>query len=136
MNKEKKPLIEVLAARWYQVKKAEKMAIDRRREIEDEILELLKVDDTAEGTESQVTGEFKLKITTRLNQKVDLEKIEQIAEEHGLDEYLTTLFRFKPEVNKTNWKKADKSITDPFLEAITIKPARPTVSAELIEGDK
>jgi hypothetical protein len=82
-----------------------------------------------EGTESVDTdGGYKIKITGRLNRKVNAERVQEIAAEEGLAEHLSSLFRWKPEVNLSAWKSADKVITAPFLDGITTTPGRASFS--------
>ena len=56
------------------------------------------------------------------------EIIKEIAAEEGLAEHLSSLFRWKPEVNLSAWKSADKVITAPFLDGITTTPGRASFS--------
>ena len=59
-----------------------------------------------------------------LSRKINGERIQEIAAEEGLTEHLSSLFRWKPEINMTAWKSADKSITGPLLGGITTQPGR------------
>ena len=101
-------MIDDLAKNWLDAKSAEQTATDRRRELEDKLLLLAGI----------------IKITGRMSRKVDADRIQDIAAEEGSTEHLSSLFRWKPELNMTAWKNADKSITDPLLGGITTKPGR------------
>lgn len=111
-----------LTTAWTTAKEAERVAIEARRAIEDEIRTALGVAEDLEGTFT--AGD--LKITGRIDRKVDADKLQELAEQAGLTSHLSSLFRWKPEINASVWKAADESITRPLLGAITSKPGRPS----------
>lgn len=118
-------MIDDLAQNWLDAKEAEAVAVARRRQLEDKLASLIGVAENMEGTENVETdGGYKIKITGRINRKVDGKRIQEIAAEEGLVEHLSSLFRWKPEINMTAWKSADKSITEPLLGGITTQPGR------------
>ena len=110
---------------WLTAKSEEAAAVARRRDIEDDLLETLDIDPTAEGSSTTKHDGFKVRVTTKLNRKVDGDLLQEIAAEHGLSQHLPDLFRWKPEVSIKAWKNADESITRPLLGAITTTPGRP-----------
>lgn len=114
--------LDELTTVWVQAKEAERVAIDLRRSIEDEIKATIGVPEDLEGTMT----EGQIKITGRIDRKVDADKLQELAEASGLSEHLRSLFRWKPEINQAAWKAADESITRPLLGAITSKPGRPS----------
>lgn len=115
-----------LAAMWLAAKEAERQAVDDRRRIEDRIKSLVGVAETLEGTETVEPGQFTIKIVGRIDRKVDSDKLQELAAEHGLSDHLSRLFRWKAEINMAAWKAADPSITKPLSAAITAKPGRPS----------
>ena len=117
-----------LCQMWIEAKAMEKRAVDERRRIEDKLLSLVGVPETFEGTENAEAGEYRIKITGRMNRKVDTEKLQEVARENGVFEHLQSLFRWKAEVNAAQWKLTDSAITEPLLEAITTTPGRPSFS--------
>jgi hypothetical protein len=106
-----------LAAEWMEAKAAETAAIERRRQIEDEMT----------ANPSDYPG-YKVRVTARDNWKIDSEKLQEVAEAAGLTHHLPRLFRWKPEVEMRLWKASDEAITRPLLDAITITPARASYS--------
>ena len=117
--------LDTASAEWLAAKEAERTATERRRELENHLLSLIGISENWEGTENVETdGGHKIKITGRINRKVDGKRIQEIAAEEGLVEHLSSLFRWKPEINMTAWKSADKSITEPLLGGITTQPGR------------
>ena len=118
-------MLDDLAKKWLNAKEVEAMAVARRRKLEDELTSLIGVAENMEGTENVETdGGHTIKITGRINRKVDGARIQEIAAEEGLEEHLASLFRWKPEINMSAWKNADKAITGPLLRGITTQPGR------------
>ena len=115
-----------LAAMWLAAKEAEKEATEDRRRIEDHIKSLVGVAETLEGTEVVDPDRYTIKIVGRIDRKVDSDKLQEIAAEYGLTDHLSSLFRWKPEINMAAWKAADEAITKPLAAAITAKPGRPS----------
>ena len=113
---------------WLDAKETERAATEARRVVEDYLTEELGLSEQFEGTKNVDAGIYKIKITSRMSRKVDGEKIQEIAAEAGLSEHLSSLFRWKPELNMSAWKSADKSITTPLLGGITTTPARASFS--------
>jgi hypothetical protein len=110
-----------LYEKWIEAKAAESFLKSTRQEIEDEILE-----------KDPDTDGYKVVITKRVNQKINNDLLQELATENGLTEHLSSLFRWKPEVNAKDWKAADKKITDPLLGAITSTPGRASFKIEKI----
>lgn len=111
-----------LSASWQELKEHERECAARRRAIEDRLIELAEIDPAVPGFEN-FEG---LRITTKLTRKVDPDKADKIAKEHGLETHLPALFRWKAEVNGSVWKATSSRITDLFKSAIETKPARPS----------
>jgi hypothetical protein len=59
--------------------------------------------------------------------------VQELAAEHGLTDHLSTLFRWKPEINMAIWKASDERITRPLAGAITAKPGRPSFTIDIIK---
>ena len=117
--------LETCSQQWLDAKQAERDAIERRRDAEDKLLSLIGIAQNMEGTETHgPAGGYEIKITGRMNRKVNSDRVQQIAIEEGLEQHLPSLFRWKPEINMAAWKKADESITTPLLGGITTTPGR------------
>ena len=115
---------------WIEAKKTEAEAIVSRRVAEDAMIKHYKVKDGFEGTQSQTEDGFKVKITGRLNRKVNADLLQEIAADNGLTEHLSTLFSWKPSLNMAAWKNSSEEITKPLLGAITTTLGRPTFKIE------
>lgn len=115
-------------AEWITAKETERSAVERRRQIEDEILAQVGASN-AEGTRTisiRAAADYELKLVTRFTRKVDSDLLQEIAAEHDLSAHLPTLFRWKPELNAKAWDKAPSEITKPLSGAITTTPGRPS----------
>lgn len=115
-----------LYQQWIEAKAIEAKAIKDRRAIEDQMVKSFEIAEDFEGTKNIETDGFKIKIEGRINRKVNADKLQEIAAEHGLTDHLSSLFRWKPEIAMTAWKAADKAITTPLLDAITATAGRPS----------
>ena len=117
-----------LYEQWMRAKAKEAEAVSERRAIEDQMAYEMNLDNSKEGSNTQHLDGFRVKITQRLNKKIDAEKLQDIAAHEGLSDQLGILFRWKPEINMKLWNSADKSITRPLSDAITVTPGRPSFS--------
>jgi hypothetical protein len=116
----------ILYQQWLDAKAAEKAAMDDRRTIEDQLVKALSISKNLDGTQNVQDDGYKIKIVGRLDRKVNSDKLQDLAAEHGLTDHLSSLFRWKPEINASAWKSADPRITEPLLEAITTTSGRPS----------
>ena len=128
MNKFTEVTIDSLAAAWEDAKDEEKRATARRRETEDELTKALSLPNNLEGTRKEITTLYEIKVSGRIDHKIDSARLQALAEEAGLTEHLSSLFRWKPEINMGTWKSAHESITAPLLDAITTTASRPSFS--------
>jgi len=119
--------VEELASAWINAKQAEQIAIENRRRIEDDLVATLGIDEMLDGTRTtDIDNGLQIKIVGRLNRKVDGDRLQEIAAEFGLSHHLSSLFRWKPELNLTAWKAADPFVVKPLSRAITTTPGRPS----------
>lgn len=128
MVKRSHPTETDLCERWLAAKQAETEAIEARRLAEDRLLSLLGIPESLDGTENAEAPGYKIKVVGRMTKKVDADKLQEIAAEHGLEDHLQNLFRWKAEINKKAWESADGVITGPLSDAITTKPGRASVT--------
>ena len=119
-------LIEV----WNTSKATEKAAVETRRACEDEIVKFYKINPQSEGTQNFEVDGYKVKIVNRLSQKIDSDKVQEIAAENGFENYLSSLFRWKPEVVAAAWKSAPEDVRNKLSFAITSTPNRPSFSID------
>lgn len=134
------------AAQWIAAKEAERIAQETRRQLEDEMAREFGFTMVDEGTQNFESVDpsgakgahgkpitYKVKIVGRMNRKVNGDELQDLAREAGLEQFLTTLFKWEPDLRLAAWKATDKSITDKLAGAITTTPGRPSFSVEVIE---
>lgn len=124
-------MLMTLHLQWLAAKQAESEAVLKRREIEDQLIAQMGIKPDAEGIATLKVDGYVIKATSRLSRKVDDELLLELAQTHGLDAHLSTLFRWKPELAMKAWKDASADITGPLLPAITTTPGRPSFSITL-----
>lgn len=123
-----------LAAQWIDAKAEETAAQERRRQIEDQMAEALRINPAIEGQQTTEAADYKVKVTCRMTRKVDSDLLQELALEHGIEQsHLSTLFRWKPELNMKEWKAAAPDLTSVLSGAITTTAGRPSFSIEAKE---
>jgi glutamyl-tRNA reductase len=115
-----------LYQRWLDAKKLEAAAVAERRELEDLMVLEFAIPKDLDTTVSREVDGYKIKLEGRINKKIDADKLQMLAAEAGLSEHLSSLFRWKPEINAKVWNAAADAVTGPLLGAITSTPGRPT----------
>jgi hypothetical protein len=115
-----------LYQRWIDAKKLETAAVADRRELEDQMVKEFAVPKDLDGTVKHEVEGYIIKMEGRINKKIDADKLQMLAAEAGLSEHLSSLFRWKPEINAKVWNAAAEVVTGPLLGAITSTPGRPT----------
>ena len=119
-----------LYQQWMEVKAAETEMTARRRAIEDEMAKSLQITEDWEGSYTMKDGGFKINVKRAFTRKVDGKKLSAIANEFGLQDYLPTLFRWKPEIDMKAWKDTETFITDKLAQAVTTTPGRVSFKIE------
>ena len=115
-----------LYQRWLDAKKLEATAVAERRELEDQMVETFFIPKDLDGTMKREIDGYVIKMEGRINKKIDADKLQMLAAEAGISEHLSSLFRWKPEINAKVWGAAADAVTQPLLGAITSTPGRPT----------
>jgi len=115
-----------LYQRWLDAKKMEALAVAERRELEDQMAAQFALPKDLDGTVKVEENGYVIRMEGRINKKIDADKLQVLAAEAGLSEHLSSLFRWKPEINAKAWNSAADAVTQPLLGAITSTPGRPT----------
>lgn len=118
--------IEELGKEWQRHKELEREHKKARRRIENLIVAYYKLPPDLDETTTKKEGQYVVKIVGRLDRKVDSDKVQDLATEHGLEGHLPTLFRWKPELNVKAWHNSSEEIRQALAPAITTKPGRPS----------
>ena len=85
-----------LTIKLYEAQNAEKKAKEHRMELENQMAKAIGMPDSWEGSMTNKVGDYKVKVSRRMNVKIDADKLNELARENGLDAQLRTLFRWKP----------------------------------------
>lgn len=115
-----------LYQRWLEAKKMETLAIAERRDLEDQMAAQFALPKDLDGTIKIEENGYTIRMEGRINKKIDADKLQVLAAEAGLSEHLSSLFRWKPEINAKAWNAAADAVTQPLLGAITSTAGRPT----------
>jgi hypothetical protein len=115
-----------LYQRWLEAKKMETLAIAERRDLEDQMAAQFALPKDLDGTIKIEESGYTIRMEGRINKKIDADKLQVLAAEAGLSEHLSSLFRWKPEINAKAWNAAADAVTKPLLGAITSTAGRPT----------
>ena len=118
--------INEMVSAWRTAKEFEVQSQKNRREMEDAMIKFYDIAENLAGTENREVDGCIVKIVMRIDKKIDADKLQELAADAGLSEHLSSLFRWKPEINAAVWKSSDEVITRPLLGAITSKPGRPS----------
>ena len=124
--------LEQLAELRLHLKAAEDAAVERRRDIDTKIVELLNSTIT-EGTCNETTDSYKVKVQFKVSRKVDTEKLQSCWP--TLSEFAQKAFKWSADVSATELKKLQENRPDDYkmvATLITTKPAAPYVTVEPI----
>ena len=113
---------------WLRYKAEEEQAVTRRREIE--AMLAADIPEQWEGSKTTTEGRFKVNVMRRFTRKVDGDLLQDIAREKGLMDHLSTLFRWKPEIDAKAWKLADETVTKELAGAIVTTPGKVSFKIE------
>lgn len=116
--------IEELAQMHVALRHEESIAASKRRDVEDEIINIMK----KRGTDAlKLKNGLRIFISERDKKTVSSEKLRDIVNEEDLDQVSKELFNWVLSVNEKSWGGADARIKEKFLDAIKIERKRPTV---------
>lgn len=130
IEKTRNEVLNELAERWFDAKKAETIAKNRRYDIEREITEMSEY--KCEGSITQRTDDYKIVITYNLNRKVDPETCDQVVSEIPAELRPIT---YEPKLNVTELKILQKKhpmYYKIFSRCLTEKPGKPSIKIETI----
>lgn len=118
--------------RWLELKIQEDSLKAERAALEERMAEGIPED--WEGSKTWSDGPFKVKATRRMNCKVDADMLVVVAKDRGYNEYLETLFRWKPEIKAKEWREAAPEVRGAFEAAIVTTPGKVRFTIGMVEG--
>lgn len=128
-------LLERAAEALIQAKAAEQIATQRRLEAERDVLHLLG-EISAEGTHKSSAGAYTVTVRSSMTRTIDRDVLVQIAPQ--IPEAIgKRLFRWKPELDLRELRYVQDNEPELYgivAQAITMKPAKPSISVERMEG--
>lgn len=116
--------INELVTKLYEAKQAEQAAKNVRTALEAELAQAIGVPDNWEGSKTNAVGEYKVTLTRKMNVKIDATKLRELAIINNITPVLDTCFRWKPEIVKREWDKADAKVRTKLSEALEITPGK------------
>lgn len=120
--------LEWLMTQWVESKEAELMAQSARRAIEEQLSAAIDLPADFAGTKTLDAGGYKCKAVARIDRKVDADLLQEVAAEAGLSDTLSTVFRWKAEINSKAWASLSQDAISIFNKAITSKQSKPSFS--------
>lgn len=125
--------MEELAKLWLDAKEREREATEQRRAIEDRMSKMLEIEETFDKTSKVQVGQYEIKVSGRIDRKVDADLVQEISYENNLNEWMGVLFRWKAELNQRAWDSSPENITNLMSAAIVTKAGRPSYSITIKE---
>lgn len=112
---------------WLEAKEAEAQAVANRRAIEDQLSEAFAVSESDEGIKTVAVDGYKVKITSRIDRKVDADKLAKLAANTSIPAPVWQgLVRWKAEVNTKSYKDLPEETKAILADAFTLKAGRPS----------
>jgi hypothetical protein len=122
--------LEQLVAARLSAKRAEDAAVAARREIDEQISNLLRPSDKLEGTVSQKAGEYKISVVYKLTRSVSTEDLQKAWDKLSAEQQQA--FKWKADVSVSALRKLDDKAQLAVSRFITSKPASPSITIEAI----
>ena len=104
------------------------------KEIEEEIASILQVPHDMVGTRTHGEEGLEIKITGKMNHKVDQKELHELAERHNKMDVLNDYYRINVSLDVAGWKKANQDIVKALSPTSTSKPAK--LSFKIDTGEK
>lgn len=117
-----------LYQQWIEAKERERHATEDRRCLEDMLINQFGIDPNVDRAVTIDKEGYKIKVTCRLSHTVDSDLLQEVAAEHGIQDSLHNLFRWKADIDMKAWKAAPEEVTKVLNKAITTKAGRPSFS--------
>lgn len=104
----------------------------QRQEAEKWLMETLHFDATKEGTVHYGDEDNFVTFEVDRSYKVDTDKLGELIQQNQISEYTSDrVFRWKAEVNATEWKNLDEDVKTILAQAVTSKTGSPSIKINL-----
>ena len=122
----------IIITKLFEAIEAERRAKNKRVELEAQLARAIEMPETWEGSMTNHVGDFKIKVSRKMNVKIDSDAVKGLMmESPQLEIFGKTVFRWKPEIDKKEWDSAPPEVIKAFSSAITRTPGKPSFSIEL-----
>lgn len=113
-------------------KEREEAAVAHRREIDAALINAIGTLD--EGTKSEVTDDYKVSVTYKLDRKLDTDALRQAWP--AIPAAAQNAVKWKADLSVTEYRKLEQSDAGFLSQFITTKPAAPTIKVEPINKEQ
>ena len=127
--------IDGLVAALYAAKQAEEEAKARRVALEADLAAAIGLPDDWEGAKTNNVGAYKVKLTRRMNVKIDPIRLRELARVNNILPTMERCFRWKPEIVKKEWDKADERARTLLAPAMEITPGKASFVVSMAEEE-
>lgn len=128
--------INELVKKLYEAKQAELAAKEVRVALEAELERAVGVPPDWEGCMTKSAGAYKVKLDRRMNVKIDGDRLRDIAKTNNLTCVMESCFRWKPELNRRQWKQTDNKIKRIFAPALEMTPGKASFTVTPVDGQE
>ena len=119
--------IEILTERLYELKQHEEAIKTERMRTEKALAYALGMPREWEGTKTNTVGVYKLTLKRAMNCRIDAARLEQLAgSSEAMADAVKKAFRYKPEIDKKEWKALPDEMRSALSPAITMTPGKPS----------
>ena len=125
--------INELVTKLYEAKQTEQAAKNVRTALEAELAQAIGVPEDWEGTKTNAVDKYKVTLTRKMNVKINAIRLRELAIINNITPVLDTCFRWKPELVKREWDKADDGVRTKLSEALEITPGKASFTVKLME---
>ncbi len=120
----------------YEARQVEAAAKAVRVGLEEELAAAIGVPEDWEGSKTNAVGDFKVKLTRKINVQIDDVRLRELARVNNLTALLDRCFRWKPEIVKKEWGAAPEKEKLILSGALMFTPGKASFSVTPIEAEE
>ena len=132
-DEQKQDIIDTLA--YIQSLDEQKKELDsQKKEAEKWLMETVGFDPNKEGTTHYGDEDNFVTFEVSRTYKVDTDKLQELVEQNQISEQTAErTFRWKAEVNATEWKNLDEEVRKTLAQAVTSKVGSPSIKINIVK---
>ena len=120
----------------YEARQVEAAAKAVRVGLEEELAAAIGVPEDWEGNKTNAVGDFKVKLTRKINVQINDVRLRELARVNNLTALLDRCFRWKPEIVKKEWGAAPEKEKLILSGALMFTPGKASFSVTPIEAEE